>query len=169
MIEGAWKYEDQGLTLEEVYRHLEKVIAISGTGSQEEKGALLIELLTQLNAVSASFITRIVIGTMRLGFSDMTLLDALSWMVTGDKSLKKTLEQAYNMCADIGLIAYVLKDEGIEAVAAMQPTLGIPIRLAAAERADSPRAIIEKLGPVWHSRNSMGFAYRFILRERDLT
>ncbi len=146
MREGSWQYTDQGLSLEEVYTQLERVRAISGTGSQEEKAAALIELLTKVDQVSASFITQIVIGTMRLGFSDMTLLDALSWMVTGTKSLKKTLEDAYNLRADCGLIAYTLKKDGIEAVAAMQPTLGIPIRLAAAERAESPQAIIERLG-----------------------
>ena len=42
---------------------------------------------------------------------------------------------------------YLLKDKGIEAVQASQPTLGIPIRPAAAERAESPAAIIERLGP----------------------
>ena len=57
----------------------------------------------------------------------MTLLDALSWMVTGDKSLKASLEHGYNVCADIGLIAYLLKDKGIDAVKHLKPTLGIPI------------------------------------------
>ena len=100
-----------------------------------------------MDALSASFVVRIVLGTMRLGFSDMTLLDALSWMVTGDKSLKASLEHGYNVCADIGLIAYLLKDQGIDAVKHLKPTLGIPIRPAAAERAASPAAIIERLGP----------------------
>jgi DNA ligase-1 len=146
LIESTWNYGDQGLSLEDVYTQLESIRALSGTGSHEEKAAALTRLITQMDAVSASFITRIVIGTMRLGLSDMTLLDGLSWMVTGDKSLKKILEQAYNMCADIGLIAYTLKKDGVDAVAALKPTLGIPIRLAAAERAESPRAIIERLG-----------------------
>lgn len=146
LLAMPWTYQDQGLSLEEVYEQLEKLGSISGTGSQEEKGIALIHLLTQVDAVSASFIIRIVIGTMRLGFSDMTLLDALSWMTTGDKSLKKSLEHAYNLCADIGLIAYTLKKDGIEVVAAMEPKLGIPIRLAAAERAESPQGIIERLG-----------------------
>lgn len=147
ILESDWGREDSGLSLQEVYTRLEKVRAISGTGSQEEKAAALIELLQHVDAVSGSFIARIVIGTMRLGFSDMTLLDALSWMVTGDKSLKKKLEHGYNMSADIGLIASILKKDGIGAVEALQPTLGIPIRLAAAERADSPGEIMERLGP----------------------
>ena len=147
VLAGDWPHEETGLTIEQVYRQLEELMAISGTGSQEEKAAFLAKLLSQVGSASASVIVRIVVGTMRLGFSDMTLLDALSWMVTGDKSLKKTLEAAYNMQADIGKIAYILKDEGIEAVKQVEPTLGIPIRLAAAERAASPQAIIDKIGP----------------------
>jgi DNA ligase 1 len=143
---GPWPYEEQEPTLEQVYRKLEELMAILGTGSQEEKAAFLTKLLSQVGPASASVIVRIVVGTMRLGFSDMTLLDALSWMVTGDKSLKNTLESAYNLHADIGEIAYILKKNGIEAIKQVEPTLGIPIRLAAAERAESPRAIIDKIG-----------------------
>ena len=46
---------------------------------------------------------------MRLGFSDMTILDALSWMYAGDKSIRSDLETAYNVCADLGLVAETLK------------------------------------------------------------
>ena len=147
VLQGEWPYEEEGLTLQEVYGQLEELMAISGTGSQEEKAAFLSRLLAKVGSSAASVIVRIVVGTMRLGFSDMTLLDALSWSVTGDKSLKKTLESAYNMQADIGNIAYLLKSEGIEAIKKVEPKLGIPIRLAAAERAASPQAIIDKIGP----------------------
>lgn len=145
--QAAWPFEGQEISLLQVYERLETLQAISGTGSQEEKANVLADLLKEMDALSASFVVRIVLGTMRLGFSDMTLLDALSWMVTADKSLKASLEHGYNVCADIGLIAYLLKSEGIEAVKHLKPTLGIPIRPAAAERAANPAAIIERLGP----------------------
>ncbi len=147
VLEGSWPYKDRGITILEVHKRLEELMAISGTGSQEEKASFLTELLAEVDALSASFIIRIILGTMRLGFSDMTLIDALSWMLVGDKSYKVPIESAYNVCADIGLIAYLLKSKGIEAVQSMQPTIGIPIRPAAAERAESPQAIIERLGP----------------------
>ena len=145
--EGDWPFRDSGLTLLEVYKRLEQLQAISGTGSQEEKASTLIALLSEMDAVSAMVVIRIVLGTMRLGFSDMTLIDALSWMVTGDKSLRARLEHGYNVCADIGSIAYLLKEQGIDAVAHLTPTLGIPIRPAAAERGASAAAVIERLGP----------------------
>jgi DNA ligase 1 len=147
VLASPWQYQDTGLSIEEVHTRLEELMSVSGAGSQEERSQMVIALLKEVDVLSASFIIRIILGTMRLGFSDMTLIDALSWMVKSDKSLKTPLENAYNVCADIGLIASILKRDGIEAVKELQPTLGIPIRPAAAERAESPRAILDKIGP----------------------
>ncbi len=147
VLEDPWPFSRSGLTVRDVYQRLEELMAISGVGAQEEKAAFLTDLLKEVDALSASFVIRIILGTMRLGFSDMTLIDALSWMVAGDKSLKGPIEHAYNLSADSGYIAFLLKSKGIEVVKQLEPKLGTPIRPAAAERAESPRAIIERLGP----------------------
>lgn len=133
------------LTVVSVYERLKEFHDIEGTGSQELKEQCLLELLKSLDHVSAKYVVRIVLGKLRLGFSDMTLLDACSWMMTGDKSLRKALEEAYNISADIGLIARVLKDDGIDAIKAMEIIPGIPIRPAAAERMNDPYEIYAKL------------------------
>jgi DNA ligase-1 len=144
--EHEWKAK-QDLTVSEVYQELVAIEKISGNGSQEKKSAQLQDLLKTVDSVSAKYIVRIVLGILRLGFSDMTIVDALSWMETGDKSLRPDLEQAYNVCADIGLIAFTLKKSGIESIQHMDVHVGIPLRPAAAERLPSAQAIIEKIGP----------------------
>jgi len=143
--EHAWNATED-LTISEVYQKLVEIEKISGTGSQEKKSVLLQELLRTVDSVSAKYIVRIVLGTLRLGFSDMTIIDALSWMETGGKSLRPDLEHAYNVCADIGLIAYKLKESGSTAIQEMGICVGIPLRPAAAERLPSAQAIIEKIG-----------------------
>lgn len=143
--EGAWNTREQ-LTLHQVYKALHAIEQISGTGAHEEKVQQLYELLHQLDPISAKYVVRIVIGKLRLGFSDMTIVDALSWMEVGDKSLRDVIEEAYNICADIGLIAATLKEQGVKAVENMRIHVGIPIRPAAAERLPTARAIIEKIG-----------------------
>ena len=144
--EHQWQGTED-LTVSEVYQQLSQIEKISGTGSQEKKSAQLQELLKTVDSVSAKYIVRIILGTLRLGFSDMTIVDALSWMETGSKSLRADLEHAYNVCADIGLIAHTLKKSGIEALQRMDIHVGIPLRPAAAERLPSAQAIIEKIGP----------------------
>lgn len=141
-----WQNE-QSMKLEEVYNALVKFEAINGVGSQEHKSLFFQELLRQLDAQSAKYVVRMVLATLRLGFSDMTLLDALSWMISNDKSNKLVLEDAYNRCADLGLIARVVKESGIEGVKKIAITIGIPIRPAAADRLPDAAEIFEKLGP----------------------
>lgn len=143
--EGGWTQQGD-LTITQVYHALEEIEAVSGTGSQEIKAEKMRHLLQQLDPLSAKFVTRIVVGKLRLGFSDMTIIDALSWMEAGDKSLRGVIEDAYNVCADIGLIAKTLKEEGIKAIERMKIKVGVPIRPAAAERMPTAQAIMDKLG-----------------------
>lgn len=145
VLKGSWK-SSKSLTVLQVYEQLCLIEKISGTGSQEEKASQILALLKQVDPLSAKFIIRIMLGTLRLGFSDMTIIDALSWMETGDKSLRTRIENAYNVCVDIGLIASELKRRGITALDKMHINIGIPIRPAAAERMPTAKDIIKKLG-----------------------
>ena len=140
-----WKNSAE-LSVTEVYKALCTLEEMGGTGSQEEKTDFLAKLFKQLDPLSAKFVARIIIGKLRLGFSDMTIIDALSWMEAGDKSLRPILENAYNICADIGLIAKALKEGGSKHIEHMSIKLGTPILPAAAERLPTAKAIVEKLG-----------------------
>lgn len=145
LLVGGWNQTGDP-TLTNVYDSLCVLESISGSGSQEERHDALLTLLRALDPISAQFVVRIVLGKLRLGFSDMTLIDALSWMAAGDKSLKKDIEQAYTLCADIGTIARTVRADGAKGLCSIDITVGIPIRPAAAERLQSSAAIVEKLG-----------------------
>ncbi len=135
------------LSILQVYEQLIKIAHLFGVGAQELKQTALYELLLNCDSLSAKYIVRIVVGTMRLGFSDMTIIDALSQMLSGDKSLRVQIEHAYSLSADIGRVVYVAKENGIDGIRHMKITVGIPIRPAAAEREPTASAIIEKIGP----------------------
>lgn len=168
VIEEGWKTHHE-LTVHEVYKALTGIEELSGTGSQEKKMHATRLLLHMLDPESAKYVVRIIIGKLRLGFSDMTIIDALSWMETGDKSLRTPIEDAYNICADIGFIARTLKEEGIEAIKKMQIHMGIPIRPAAAERLPTAKAIIEKIGPSIAQPKLDGFRLQIHLDKRSKT
>jgi DNA ligase-1 len=165
---GKWKPEKE-LTVGHVYDSLCAFEQISGKGSQEEKAAHALALLKQVAPLEAKFIIRIILGTLRLGFSDMTIIDALSWMITGDKSLHKDLEEAYNTCVDIGLIGEKLKEHGIEAVRKMKIEVGIPVRPAAAERMPTAKEIYEKLGNCVAQPKLDGFRLQIHIDKRGKT
>lgn len=139
------KRKKTGVT--EVYEKLLEIAAYSGGGSQERKVKGLAQLLKELDRLSAKYIARIPVGKLRLGFSDATLLDALSVMEKGDKSGRQEIERAYNVTADIGLIAQKIKSGGLSALKHVEAHPGIPIRPSLAERLKNIEEVIEKAGP----------------------
>jgi len=146
IAQGSWSAQ-KNLSVLEVYHTLTELTTFKGTGSQEKKLAHFTTLLYTVSPIEAACISQIVLGKLRLGFSDMTIIDALSWMIAGDKSLHEHIEQKYNTCADLGLIAQTLAAQGIEGLEDMTIRVGIPIRPAAAERLEDPEELFKKLGP----------------------
>lgn len=138
---------DGSLTVEEVFARLHELATTGGGGSQEKKVALVSQLLKEIDPLSAKYIVRIPLGKLRLGFSDATMLDALSLLKVGDKSARKTIEAAYNVLSDIGEIAKKVKQNSLESLAKVETTPGIPVRTSLAERLPSAVKIIEKVGP----------------------
>jgi DNA ligase-1 len=165
--EGAWHDKGEELSVSEVYQQLVTLEAIEGNGSQEKKAAHLQELLYAVDPLSAKYIVRMVLGKLRLGFSEMTIIDALSWMETSSKSLKSTLEHAYNICVDLGLIATTLKRDGIDAITHMHMQVGIPIRPAAAERLPTAQDIFDKIGPCIAQPKLDGFRLQIHIDKRE--
>ncbi len=143
-------------TVLEVHSKLTEIAKLEGAGSQDLKVSTLSELLQSVDALSAKYIVRIVLGTTRLGFTELTVLDALSWMLAPDRADKKTikeikakLEYKYNVHPDIGLIAKNVKQHGIEGVEKIAIEVGVPILPQKAQRLSSLQEVIEKMGTVF--------------------
>jgi len=137
------------LSVTEIYESLLKVAQDEGEGSQERKVSKLAELLSILDPMSAKYVARIPVGKLRLGFSDKTVLDGLSWMERGDKSGKDKLDKAYHVLPDVGLLAKGVKEKGIEkATENITPQVGVPVLPMLAQRLKKPSEMIEKMGKV---------------------
>lgn len=140
------KTHPAGLSIQEVYDSLLQIAQTTGEGSVERKVQMLADILQRSSPKEARYIARFVLGRLRLGVGDPTILDALSKAVVGDRSLRPDLERAYNLCSDLGLVARTLFEEGIEGIRAFHIRVGNPIRPALAERLASAEEIVEKLG-----------------------
>ncbi|NCN45621.1 MAG: hypothetical protein COU63_03740 [Candidatus Pacebacteria bacterium CG10_big_fil_rev_8_21_14_0_10_36_11] len=139
------------LSLLETFEALKKIALEGGAGSQDRKVSQLLKLMQQVDALSARFIARMVIGKLRLGFSTMTIIDALSWVKRGDKSDASFLEELFQRKADLGILAQMyLKGtkSNDELMAKYQASLGIPVIPALCQRLNSTHEIIEKMQTV---------------------
>ena len=139
--------EGGSISVGEVYSALIEIANEAGAGSQEKKISRMAKLLGELTPLGARFVARIPVGKLRLGFSDMTILDGLSYMVKGDKSARVEIETAFNVFVDIGVIAKIVKAKGLSGLKGIKPMAGIPIRPSLAERLPSAEKILEKIGP----------------------
>ncbi len=133
------------LTVKELFDKLNLITATSGTGSQERKASILISLLQKASPKEAKYVVRIVLGTLRMGVGEMTVLDALALAYTGDKKNKEVLEQGYNICPDVGLIAETIAQKGLKAVEKIGVHVGRPIKMMLAQRVEELEEIKEKI------------------------
>ncbi len=141
------------LSVEQVHHFLSELASISGTGSQDKKMELLVDLLQKLDPLSAKYISRIILSKMRLGFSTMTLIDALSFVKNDNKNDSANLEKAFFKKADLGKLAmaYLLEHRELsseELLKTYQVELGVPVLPVLCQRLNSAHEIIEKMGEV---------------------
>jgi DNA ligase-1 len=133
------------LTVSRVYENLKDIATSSGSGSQDRKIRLLAELLTDATPREARYIARTVVGKMRLGVADMTIVDALAATFAA-KADRDAVERAYNVSSDLGEVARILATEGLAGLATVGLRLFRPIRAMLAERLETLAAIFERLG-----------------------
>src|SRR5260221_2545110 len=141
------------LSVDEVFLGLKAIAQTAGKGAVEQKSARLADLLTRVDSVSAKYVVRILLGNLRLGIGDATVLDALAKARWNDAKKRKLLEGAYHKTSDLGLIARTVfehsgEEEAERAVAALDIQVGKPVHSQLAERLPSAQAIIAKMRTV---------------------
>ncbi len=141
------------LSIDDVFEELRAIAHTSGKGAVESKSARLVSLLRQVDSVSARYVVRILLGNLRMGIGDATVLDALAKARWNDAKKRKLLEGAYHKNSDLGLIARTLwehseEEEAQRVIAAMDIQVGKPVHSQLAERLPSAEAIIAKMGTV---------------------
>jgi len=133
------------LTIETVYASLKEIATTAGTGSQERKLQLLADLLNDATPEEARYLARTVVGKMRLGVADMTIVDALA-ATHATKEDRDRVERAYNVSSDLGEVAAVLARDGLDGLGALHLGRGRPIRAMLAERLETLEEVLDRLG-----------------------
>ena len=139
------------MTVERVFSTLVKIAKTTGPGSQESKLRLLSSILSDTKPRESRYILKLVMGTLRLGIADFTVMDALALAFSGSKSNRAILEKAYNATNDLGDIAKTLATQGLDSVKLLRITLFKPVRPMLAERVATTMDALNRM-------NGRGFA-----------
>ena len=136
----------EDITIERVYETLFKIAKLEGARSQDMKIKYISSLLNDASPLEASFILKILLGTLRLGIAENTVMDALAIAFSGNKENRKILEYAYNVSSDLGKVAETIAIKGIKEIEKFEIILFNPIRPMLADRVKSEDEAIEKMG-----------------------
>ncbi|MBI5146335.1 MAG: ATP-dependent DNA ligase [Thaumarchaeota archaeon] len=136
----------QQITAERVYDTLFKIAKLEGARSQDMKMKYISSLLNDATPQEAKFILKIVMGTLRLGIADNTVMDALAIAYTGSRTNREKLEAAYNVSSDLGRVAEIVAEKNLDGLNEFHVSLFSPIRPMLAERVKSAKEAGEKLG-----------------------
>ncbi len=137
-------FASEVITLEKVYDTLFKISKLEGKGSQEMKMKYVSSMLNDATPQESKFILKILLGTLRLGIAENTVMDALAIAFTGKKENREIIENAYNVSSDLGKVAEVISTGGVSEIEKFQIKLFSPIRPMLADRIKSGEETVEK-------------------------
>lgn len=115
----------RSLTIEKVHSNLVKIADISGNRAQSKKLEILRELLSSCSPTEAKYITRTVLEQLRVGVGEGTIRDSLAQAFEVDKEV---VERAHMLTNDLGLVAEVSKEQGVEGLQKLTLNPGKPVK-----------------------------------------
>ena len=138
-------FTEQKITVERVYETLFKIAKLEGKGSQDLKMKYISSLLNDATPLEAKFVLKILLGTLRLGVAENTVMDALAIAFTGKKENKMQIENAYNVSSDLGKVSLIVATDGIDEIKKFKISMFSPIRPMLADRIQSEEDAIKKM------------------------
>jgi len=137
------------ITLERIYETLFRIAKLGGKGSQDLKMKYISSLLNDATPLEAKFVLKILLGTLRLGIAENTIMDALAIAFTGKKENKGQIENAYNVSSDLGKVSLLIATDGIDEIKKFKISLFSPIRPMLADRVKSEKEAIKKMSEIF--------------------
>jgi DNA ligase-1 len=122
------------LTISELYSELKKIALSEGPGSHDSKLGILRGLMRKCSPTETKYLLRIITSTLRVGVQSPTIIEGLAHAFTGQKQNKIYIEKAYTLYPDLGEIAKLLAEKGLEEVKKIDIQYGTPILSMLASR-----------------------------------
>ncbi len=131
------------LTVKKVFENIKALPEITGEGSVDRKIATVAELLSSSTPCEAKYITRTVLGDLRIGVAEGRLRDAIAsaFDVSPD-----VVEHAYMLTTDYAIVAKVVAAGGKKGLEKLGLTVGHPVNPMLAQRVETLEEVLERMG-----------------------
>jgi DNA ligase-1 len=135
------------LTTEKVLDNLRKLPELEGEGTVEKKIGLITELLTSASPLESLYLTRTLIGDLRIGIQESTIRDSLAKaFFNSDKESSKIIQEAIDNLNDLAEIFIVAKKGEINEFEKIELQVGKPMKVMLGPKAESIEQAFEALG-----------------------
>jgi len=129
------------LTIAEVFSTLGKLAEVKGVGSKEKRLTLLSSLFSRTTPLETEYLTRMLLGEMRIGVVEGVLLDAVA---EASGVTRQLVRRAHMLHGDIGDVAKIAMTKGSVALEKVGLRLFVPVKPMLAEMAESiPQVLAE--------------------------
>jgi DNA ligase-1 len=149
---GQSRLTEHALRIEDVYDTLGRIAQASGSKSRDRKLSLLQTILTQASPVEAEFLTRMMLGEMRIGVVEGVLLDAIAEASGVSREL---VRRANMLHGDVGDVANLAMSRGVPALERISLRLFVPVKPMLAEMADDAGQVLAE------HKDGTAFEYKF--------
>jgi len=135
--------EAEPLSIADVYERFVAIARASGKRSQDAKVKNLQFLFSQASSLEARYIARLAIEDMRIGIGEGGMRDAIARAFSKNGIDRESVERAYNLTNDIGLVAVAARRGTLSQLSIM---INHPIKMMLAQLGESIAAALADIG-----------------------
>lgn len=156
----------EDLTVEKVFKNIQKLATVEGTGSTDIKLKIIAELLTSAKPNEAKYIVRTVLEDLRVGLGEGTLRDAIAiayYEKNGGKvdleskdpsfgggselaAIRNKIQEAYDITNDYAIVAQMIFEEGLDKLDILELDTSKPVKAMLAQKAKDVKEAFETVG-----------------------
>ena len=126
----------KALTTEKVLENLRKLPELEGKGTVNKKLSLITELFTSASPMGALYLTRTIIGDLRIGLKESTIRESMaSAFFKRDKKTSEKIQDAIDKSNDIAAVFEIAKKRRIKDFDKISLEIGKPIKAMLAQKA----------------------------------
>jgi DNA ligase 1 len=133
------------LTLKKVIDNLRKLPELEGHGTINKKLGLITELLTSASPLEALYLTRTLIGDLRIGIQESTIRESLAKAYFTKEDAPK-VQEAIDKSNDLALVFDACKKKKLTELEKISLEVGKPIKAMLAQKAETIEAGFKTVG-----------------------
>jgi len=145
-----------------VFKKLQAIAEISGSGAIDKKMGYVSELLSGAKPKEARYLIRTLLGQLRIGVGEGIVRDGIAGAFEVDAA---SVERAYSVLNDYGQVAVIAKNDGEKGLGKAKMKIFHPIKVMLAQKAAGVDEVIKRFGEAAYEYKYDGA--RMILHKKD--